>query len=91
MKENVKISVKSLMIAVALLKGFAFFLIAFLNVVWPPYGGAYLGMMTSLYPGYDPTTGPLSILIGTFYALLAGAVAGALLAWLYNEQVKRQE
>lgn len=86
-----KISVKSLMIAAALLKGLAFLLISLLNVIWAPYGGAYLGMMTSLYPGYDPTMGPLSILIGTLYALLAGAVAGALLAWLYNEQVRRQK
>jgi hypothetical protein len=43
-----------------------------------------LAILTSLYPGYDPVENPLSIVIGALYALIAGAIKGALLAWLYN-------
>ena len=79
-----KLSVKALIIAAALFKAVVFLFVSLLNSILPPYGGQYLAMLTFLYPGYDPTTGPISIIVGTFYALLAGGVAGALLGWLYN-------
>ncbi len=84
-----KLSVKALMIAAALVKALAFLFVSLLNLISPPYGGAILGIMMSLYPGYDPTTGVISVLIGTLYALLVGGVAGALLAWLYNNLVAK--
>jgi hypothetical protein len=79
-----KLSVKSLIIAGALFKAICFLFISILNVIWRPYGGAYLGMMSSLYPYYDPAAVPASILLGILYALIAGAVAGAVFGWLYN-------
>jgi predicted ABC-type sugar transport system permease subunit len=79
-----KLSVKSLMIAGALFKGLGFLFISVLNIIWRPYGGAYLAMMSSLYPYYDPVAVPASILLGTLYAVISGAVAGAVFGWLYN-------
>lgn len=79
-----KLSVKSLIIAGALFKGLGFVFISFLNIIWRPYGGAYLAMMSSLYPYYDPAAVPASILLGTLYAVISGAVAGAVFGWLYN-------
>jgi hypothetical protein len=79
-----KLSIKALAIAVALLEAISFLFVALLNLLLRPYGGAYLGILTSLYPGYDPVSGPLSMITGVFYALIAGAAAGALLAWMYN-------
>ena len=38
---------------------------------------------------YDPMARPISLIIGTLYSLLAGAVAGALFGWLYNSFVER--
>jgi hypothetical protein len=49
-----------------------------------PYGGAYLALLSTLYPGYDPVSGPLGIIVGTLYSLVAGALAGLLFGWLYN-------
>jgi hypothetical protein len=46
-------------------------------------------LLTSLYVGYDPMAGPISVIIGTLYSLIAGAVAGALFGWLYNSFVER--
>ncbi|MGH7927779.1 MAG: hypothetical protein ACREQV_08295 [Candidatus Binatia bacterium] len=79
-----KLSVKALTTAVALFEAISFLFVALMNLILRPYGGAHLAMLTSLYPGYDPAAGPFSIILGTLYALIAGAVAGALLAWLYN-------
>jgi hypothetical protein len=84
-----KLSIKSLIIAGALFKAISFLFISLLNVILPPYGGAFLGMQSSLYPYYDPAAVPISILVGTVYALIAGAVAGALFGWLYNQFADR--
>ena len=40
------------------------------------------------YLGYDPTAGPVSVIVGTLYSLMAGAVAGGLFGWLYNSFVE---
>jgi hypothetical protein len=79
-----KLSIKALIIAGALFKAVCFLAISVLNLILRPYGGAYLAMLTSLYPGYDPVSGPLGIIVGTLYSLLAGGLAGLLFGWLYN-------
>ena len=79
-----KLSVKAMTVAGALFKALSFLFISLLNIVWPPYGGAYLALMSSFYPYYDPAAVPASILLGTLYALMGGGVAGAVFAWLYN-------
>ncbi len=54
------------------------------NLLVPGYDQGLLDVMASVYPGYAaaPTVG--QVLIGTFYGLLDGAIAGAVFAWLYN-------
>ena len=79
-----KLSLKSMVLAGALFKAICFLVISLLNVVMRPYGGAYLAMLMSLYPGYDPISGPVGIIVGTLYSLIAGALAGLLFGWLYN-------
>jgi len=85
----VKVSVKSLVIAAALLNALCFFFVAVLNLILPPYGGAVLALVPSLYVGYDPMAGPVSVIVGALYSLIAGAIAGALFGWLYNSFVER--
>jgi hypothetical protein len=79
-----KLSLKSMIIAGALFKAICFLFISLMNLVLRPYGGAYLAILMSLYPGYDPLSGPIGMIVGTFYSLLAGALAGLLFGWLYN-------
>ena len=81
---SMKLSLKSMVLAGALFKAICFLVISLLNIVLRPYGGAYLAMLMSLYPGYDPISGPVGIIVGTFYSLIAGALAGLLFGWLYN-------
>ena len=79
-----KLSLTALLVAGALLKATGFLFISLMNTVLRPYGGAYLAVLTTLYPGYDPVSGPASIVIGTLYSLLAGALAGLLFGAFYN-------
>ena len=79
-----KLSLKAMIIAGALYKTAVFLFISLMNLILRPYGGAYLAMLTSLYPGYDPVNVPIALIVGTLYSLLAGGLAGLLFGWLYN-------
>ncbi|MFI5223175.1 MAG: hypothetical protein ACHQX3_02845 [Nitrospirales bacterium] len=79
-----KLSFKAMIIAGALFKAVVFLFISLMNLILRPYGGAYLAMLTSLYPGYDPVNVPIALIVGTLYSLLAGGLAGLLFGWLYN-------
>ena len=79
-----RLSVKACVIAAALLKAIGFLFVAVLNLILPTYGGPFLALLSSVYLGYDAAAGPISVLVGTLYSLIAGGVAGALFGWLYN-------
>ena len=79
-----KLSLRAMIIAGAVFKASGFLFVSLMNLVFRPYGGAYLALLTSLYPGYDPVSGPIGIIVGTFYSLIAGALAGLLFGWGYN-------
>lgn len=78
-----KLSVKGLTTAAALTWGGCFFLVGIAHLIWPSYGEAWLELGQSIYPGYSPG-GLGSVIVVTLYALLDGAVAGAVFGWLYN-------
>ena len=79
-----KLSIKSLTISLALLWGLTILFVSFLDYLWPPYGKAFLEVMSSVYPGYKAAGTLGSVVVGTLYAIVDGAVGGALFAWLYN-------
>lgn len=79
-----KLSLKSLAISIALLWGLSFLFVSLINLFLPSYGGAFLELMSSIYPGYKPVGTLNSVVVGTLYALVDGAVGGVLLGWFYN-------
>jgi predicted ABC-type sugar transport system permease subunit len=79
-----KLSIRAMIIAGALFKTASFLFISLMNLVLQPYGGAYLAMLGSLYPGYDPVNVPVAMIVGTLYSFLAGALAGLLFGSFYN-------
>ena len=81
---TMKLSLRAMIIAGALFKASGFLFVSLMNLIFRPYGGAYLALLTSLYPGYDPVSGPISVVVGTLYSLIAGAFAGLLFGGLYN-------
>jgi hypothetical protein len=80
----VRLSVRAMTFSAAILWGAAMLLVGLVHLVEPSYGGEFLRMMSSVYPGADtaPTMG--RVLLGTVYGLVDGAVAGALFGLLYR-------
>lgn len=79
-----KLSTKSLTITMALFWGGTVFFVALINFLSPSYGKAFLDLVSSVYPGYKVVGSFGSVVVGTLYALVDGAVGGVLLAWMYN-------
>ena len=82
-----RLNVTALGLAMGLIWGAAILLAAAANQIWPDYGRGFLDLMASVYPGYRPASGAGSIVVGALYGLVDGAVAGGLLAWIYNRLV----
>jgi hypothetical protein len=78
-----RLDLKALAIAGGLLWGGAVLLVGAAHLAWPGYGGAFLDVVSSIYPGYE-VGGFGSVIVGALYGLVDGAVAGLILAWLYN-------
>jgi len=79
-----RLNVKALSLAMAVVAGSALLLIGLGNVGLSGYGAAVLEVVASVYPGYDGPGGVGSVLVVTLYATLDGVLVGALIAWLYN-------
>lgn len=79
-----RFNVIALSATVALFWGGAILVVASANLIWPTYGRAFLELAASIYPGYHPSPAIGSIITGTLYGLVDGAIAGAVFGWLYN-------
>jgi len=79
-----RFNVVALAITTGLFWGAAILLVSLANLIWPGYGVAFLDVTASVYPGYHAGTGIGSVVVGTVYALVDGAIGGAIFAWLYN-------
>ena len=59
-------------------------LVGLIHMAAPSYGGEFLRIMSSVFPGADtaPTLG--RVLLGTVYGFADGVVAGLVFGWLYR-------
>ena len=83
MSEN-KLSVKGLAITSGILWSGSVFVVGLINLIVPTYGLTFLWFVSSVYPGYKAEPTLISVLIGTGYAVLDGALSAMFFAWLYN-------
>jgi hypothetical protein len=80
-----KLNVQAMAISLGLIWGvLAMFLVGVANLIWSGYGQDFLNLMAAIYPGYKATATFPQVIVGTLYGILDGAIAGAVLAWLYN-------
>lgn len=78
-----RMDVRALAITLALVWGGAMLVAGLAHLLWPPYGQAFLDVIASIYPGYE-VGGFGTVIVGTLYALVDGAVCGAIVAAVYN-------
>lgn len=79
-----KLSLKGLAIAGALVWGGGILLVGLINLSRPGYGLDFLQMTSSVYPWFHDSHTLASVIIGTIDGLVDGAVAGLIFAALYN-------
>lgn len=85
-----KLNIKALALAIAILWGFAVFIVGVANIMWPAYGIAFLQLLASVYPGYHATGSFGDLIVGILYALFDGLVGSLIFGWLYNFFVGRR-
>ena len=81
---KVKMRVKAFALSVAGMWAACVLVVGLAHLFWPGYGGAFLDLVASIYPGFHPDDGLQGVMVGTIYAIVDGGIGGALLAWLYN-------
>ncbi len=79
-----RLSLKGLAIAGAVLWGGGIFLVGLANLVSEGYGVAFLEVIASIYPGYDVEADFGQVLVGTLYGTLDGAIGGLVFGFIYN-------
>ena len=79
-----RLNTVAMAVAFGILWGACLLLVGVANMIWPSYGQAFLQLCASIYPGYHPSTGVGSVVVGTIYAFVDGLVGGAIFGWLYN-------
>jgi len=82
-----KLSVKGLALASAILWGVAMLCMGLANLIWANYGQQFLQTIASVYVGYHATRSIGEVMVGTLYGFVDGLIGGAVLAWLYNQFV----
>jgi len=85
-----RVSVRGLTLALALLWGGCVLLVGVINLAVPAYGLNFLQLMSSIYPGFHASRGFADVMVGTVYAIVDGAIGGLVFGWLYNLFVEHQ-
>ncbi len=80
-----KLNLKALALTAAILWAGSILMVGLANMVWPNYGKLFLEILSSIYPGYHVTGSIGSVLVGTGYGIVDGAIGGAIFAALYNK------
>ncbi|HTV82163.1 MAG TPA: hypothetical protein VME18_05895 [Acidobacteriaceae bacterium] len=84
-----RISVKAMALASALLWGGGLAFTALVHLAAPGYGTTFLGFVSSIYPGFHGARSFGDALVGVGYGLVDGFCGGLIFAWLYNLFVPR--
>ena len=79
-----RLSLKAMAIAIALVWGGAVLLVGLIHLADPNYGTDFLQVTSSVYPWFHVSRSAGSLAIGTIDGLVDGAIAGFLLAAIYN-------
>ena len=79
-----KLSVKAMAITSGLVWGGAMLTCGLVNLAARPYGKRFLELMSSVYPGFHNSGTLGDVLVGAGYGFVDGAIAGSVVAAIYN-------
>jgi len=79
-----RVSLKAITLSSAILWGLAMLFVGLIHMADASYGGDFLRLMSSVYPGADTAPTLWRVAIGTLYGLVDGAIAGFIFGWLYD-------
>jgi hypothetical protein len=79
-----RVSLKALTLSSAILWGGAMLFVGLIHMAAPSYGGEFLRLMSSVYPGADTAPTLARVLLGTIYGFVDGAIGGGLFGLLYS-------
>jgi len=79
-----KLSAKAMAFSAGILWAGAILWVGLMNLAVPSYGASFLALTSSVYPWFHNSRTIADVVIGTIDGFVDGAVAGLLLAWLYN-------
>jgi len=79
-----KLNLKALAAAFAILWAGVVLLVGVANLLWPGYGRSFLLILASIYPGYAASGSFGDVIVGSLYALVDAAILGFVFGWLYN-------
>ena len=85
-----RLSLKAMAIAAGLLWSGGILFVGVINLIFPSYGNNFIQLTSSVYPWFHDTRSIANVVIGTIDGFIDGAIAGLLLAWLYNAFVRVQ-
>lgn len=78
-----RLSIKAFAIACGITFALAMLVGGIMALMWPEWGARFMDLAGALYPGVEGVAfGP--VIVATLYALVDGAIFGAIFAWLYN-------
>jgi hypothetical protein len=80
-----KLNIRAFALTAGLCWALGILFVQTLNALLPPYGGPFLGILSSIYPYYRPEEGFVTVLLGMLYGFLDAGIGGAMFAWVYNK------
>jgi hypothetical protein len=78
------LNVKAFALAAAIIWGLAMLAVGLANMAWPEYGGSFLRVVASIYPGHVHDGSLYQVVIGSLYGAVDALIGGAIFAWIYN-------
>ena len=82
--KNMRYSLNAFAGSLSLLWGGAMLFVGLIHMAAPSYGGEFLRMTSSVYPGADTSPALGRVLLGTVYGLVDGAIGGYIFGLLYR-------
>lgn len=88
-KNGMKLSIESMALTSGILWGGSMLACGLMNLASRSYARPFLGMMSSVYPGFHNSRKLSDVLVGAGYGFVDGAVGGAVVAALYNRLAEK--